>query len=301
MLHISQLSWRAAWVSVVQLSVVVVTLIVLIAVDAPVGWIPFGSLAMANLVSLLVGMGLARASAARLGPALHFGELARSGRWLLLVGLVASGGEFLAGTLVSHLADLSALGYAEAARVIGRPLPVLALGLSAVLGPRSMQAAAQRRPELARRARNVFLAVLSVSGSAYLLIAGVAWSWNPLAWLVPKAYVVSGLAAVTILGNVINGFALPRRFELMGGRRERKLARAESLTTVLEVAFVFTAPWTQSFAIAAGDLIGKAARWLGFRRAMAGHYRDVGNPVEPPVARARIAAAAPVGGVPPED
>jgi len=164
-----------------------------------------------------------------------------------------------------------------------------------------MQAAAQRRPELARRARNVFLAVLSVSGSAYLLIAGVAWSWNPLAWLVPKAYVVSGLAAVTILGNVINGFALPRRFELMGGRRERKLARAESLTTVLEVAFVFTAPWTQSFAIAAGDLIGKAARWLGFRRAMAGHYRDVGNPVEPPVARARIAAAAPVGGVPPED
>jgi O-antigen/teichoic acid export membrane protein len=300
MLHISKLSWRAASVSVVQLSVVVVTLVVLIAVDAPVSWIPFGSLAMANLVSLFVGMALAQASSARVGPALHFGELARSGRWLLLVGLVASGGEFLAGTLVSHLADLSALGYAEAARVIGRPLPVLALGLSAVLGPRSMQAAAQRRPERARRARNVSLAVLSASGLVYLLVAGVAWSWNPLAWLVPKAYVVSGLAAVTILGNTINGFALPRRFELMGGRRERRLARAESLTTVLEVAFVFTAPWTQSFAIAGGNLIGKTTRWLAFRRAMAGHYRDVGTPVEPPAAQSRIAATAPAGGVPPQ-
>ena len=300
MLHISQLSWRAASVSVVQLSTVVVTLVVLIAVDAPVSWIPFGSLAMANLVSLVVGMALAQASSARVGPALHFGELARSGRWLLLVGLVASGGEFLAGTLVSHLADLSALGYAEAARVIGRPLPVLALGLSAVLGPRSMQAAAQRQPERARRARNVSLSVLSASGLVYLLVAGVAWSWNPLAWLVPKAYVVSGLAAVTILGNTINGFALPRRFELMGGRRERKLARAESLTTVLEVLFVFTAPWTQSFAIAGGNLIGKATRWLAFRHAMAGHYRDKGTPVEPAAAQSRIAATAPAGGVPPD-
>ncbi|MBA2508503.1 MAG: hypothetical protein H0V32_07360 [Nocardioidaceae bacterium] len=300
MLHISQLSWRAAWVSVVQLSVVVISLVVLIAVDVPAGWIPFGSLAAANLVSLLVGMALAQASSARVGPALHFGELARSGRWLLLVGLVASGGEFLAGTLVSHLADLSALGYAEAARVIGRPLPVLALGMSAVLGPRSMQAAALRQPDRARRARNVSLAVLSGSGLVYLLVAGVGWSWNPLVSLVPKAYVVSGLAAVTILGNAINGLALPRRFELMGGRRERKLARAESLTTALEVAFVFTAPWTQSFAVAGGNLIGKTTRWLAFRHAMAGHYRDKGTPVEPAAAQSRIAATAPAGGVPPD-
>ena len=56
MLHIGGLHWSAASMSIVQFISVAIVLLMMIARDAPVAWIPFGSLICANIVSSTLGL-----------------------------------------------------------------------------------------------------------------------------------------------------------------------------------------------------------------------------------------------------
>jgi O-antigen/teichoic acid export membrane protein len=199
---------------------------------------------------------------------LSFRELAASGRWLLAIGLMPLAAGFVAGTIVSHLAGAASLGYSEAARVLGQPPFVLAVGLGAVLGPRSMEAARHQRYAEARRVSRVYAGVTLLCGLPYLALVGFAWDWNPVTRLLPNAYAIGGLVSATILGNLLIGMDWPYRSELMGAGRTTDLARLEATANVARIGVASTGGIIGAFAIPAGLVTLAAVRSLGYRLAL---------------------------------
>lgn len=276
MLHIAGRSWIAAVVSVVQFVGTIGTLAYMLHLGVPTPWIPFGSLATANFLSLTTGVLLSQRghrSKPKDETSFRFGELARSGGWFLFAGLLAPASFFVASALVTHLAGAEALGYAEAARVIAHPLPVFVRGLSAVLSPRSMEAAQKKQLQAARSISNLYMRLMGVGGIVYLAIAGFDVPWNPFAWFLPNAYVISGLASITILADMVAGILLPYRFELLGDRRAITLAKIEVVGAALRVLVGGTAGLTQAFAMPLGQAALGVTRAIGYRGALRDVYR----------------------------
>jgi hypothetical protein len=108
----------------------------------------------------------------------------RSGRWLLAIEAITARATFLASVIVSRLDTPQALGYAEAARIVGQPIFVLAVGLSAVLNPRAMEAGAYRDRAAARR--QAPRPAARRGRTAVRRSHDCPWWGNPLARLVPR-------------------------------------------------------------------------------------------------------------------
>ncbi len=287
LLHLGGVSWEAAAVSVVQLLTAAAALAAMLSAGVKEPWIPFGSLAAANVVSLTVG--LARARKRRVPVAqspLRWADLVRAGRWLTVVGLAPAVSGFLAVVVVARLAGAAAVGYAEAARVVGRPLAVLSTGLTAVVGPRAMEAAAAGDAVAGHRIRRSFVTLVAVTGAAYIVLAGPTWSWSPLPSLLPNAYVIPWLTAATVASSTINAVAFSMRAELQGARREAPLARTEVASSGAEVAVSATAAFTGAFALPFGHVLQGVWRLEGFRRLLLSVYQGLPNEsrrrVDPP-------------------
>lgn len=274
LLHAAQLSWRAAGVSAVQLGAVLAALPVLNAV-ASAAWVPFGALAVANACSL--GWALAatwRHRDRRPAELPSARRLVRVGRWLLLTSLVPTAGGFVAAVIISELAGSDVLGLAEAARIAAQPLFVLGVGLSVVLGPRSMEAAMNQDRRSARRQARALQLPLVAASIVFLAWASVDWVGNPLSQLIPAAYQVAGLVAVSGLANMLFGMVNPYRNELAGAGRERQLAIVDMLTTGGLVVGAATAAATAEFARALGIILTSLGRMVGYRPALAAVYRS---------------------------
>ncbi len=275
LLHLSGTSWLAALVSLVQfLGVVGGLLIIRNAGDA---WAPFGALALANVVSTSTGMVASRfRRAEEIRPPKR--DLFNIGRWLLVVGLATSGAGFIAAALVEALAGTAALGYVEGARVVARPLQVFGVGLLAVLGPRSMEAAVASNLQAARRLRRVFVAFSLFVGLPYAGVVAFEWWWNPLVDLLPNAYVVEGLLLVTILSNLVYNLLFPYRAEIMGAQRQVALAKVEIAANGAQAAVAGSAGVLGAFALPVGGLVGALIRWPAFRRIIDRIYGGGGEP-----------------------
>jgi O-antigen/teichoic acid export membrane protein len=180
--------------------------------------------------------------------------------------------QFAVATLVSHLAGAAALGYAEAARVLSQPPYVLSTGLSAVLGPRSVQAAQERHRGTARHVSMIFAGLLLATGLPYLALVGLPWNGNPVARLVPNAYAIKWLFAATLVATTANSIILPQQFQLMGARKEAYLARVEALGNGVRVALAATAGVLGSFALPVGLFALAVVRWVGYLKALLSHY-----------------------------
>ena len=284
MLHIGGRSWLAALISAVQFTGMLGALVYMLLTDVPLAWIPFGSLAIANFLSLSVGLvlvgsrGVLSRSNQSTGPQFRFLELVQAGRWLLIGGLFSPASVFVASVLVSHLASVEALGYAEAARVVARPLPVLATGLSAVLRPQSMEAAQKKQLSAARATSSFYIRLMTFCGVAYLALVGFDTPWNPLAALLPTAYVIGGLASATILADILSAVLFPYRFELLGDKRTVALTKIEATGGVLRTLVAGTAGVSQAFAMPLGQMALNVARWIGYRTALRGIYSEPGEP-----------------------
>jgi len=262
LLHIARRSWGASGLSAVQLIMVAVSLAALIALDAPVAWIPFTALTAANIVTLGLGLFLTRSGHQDdSGGDLLFRDLVRSGRWLLATTFVPRAGLFVGSVIIVRLAGAEAMGFTEAARVAAQPILVLAAGLSAVLGPRGMGAAMNRDPVEARHHYRIFISLIVGIGFAYLLVAGPNWIGNPMVKLVPAAYSVGGLVAVTIVANIITGAAFHYKNELMGGRKEVKLAKVSFFTSPFLLLGAATAAVTGAFAQPIGIIMESSVRY----------------------------------------
>jgi O-antigen/teichoic acid export membrane protein len=264
-LHLAGMSWYAAVVSLVQAAGVVVALAVLAAAGSPAIWRPFGALTIATVVSLGVGLllTLRRPPPVTL-PRYRVAELMRSGRWLLAIEAITAGATFLASVIVTRLDTPEALGYAEAARIVGQPLFVLAVGLSAVLNPRAMEAGAVRDRAAARHVARPYTLLLAIVGLVYGALTMVPWWGNPLAELVPQAYVVAGLVPVTVASFVLFGLPIIPRSELTGAHRERVLPKVGLVAGVLQCAAALSAVWIGAFARPLGVALFGAVLLLGY-------------------------------------
>jgi O-antigen/teichoic acid export membrane protein len=265
LLHIARRSWSASGLSAVQLFVVAVSLATMVALDVSVAWVPFGALTAANIVTLTLGLVLTRSG--EHGPdesGLSFRVLARSGRWLLATTFVPRVALFIGSVMIVRIAGAEVMGFTEAARVASQPILVVATGLSAVLGPRGMAAAMNRNLAQARHHYRIYISLIVGTGAAYLLVAGHVWIGNPMVRLVPAAYVVSGLVAVTIIANIITGALMHIKNELMGGRKEVQLARISLLVSPFLLLGAATAGVTGAFAQPIGIIMESTAKYGGY-------------------------------------
>lgn len=271
--HHAGMSWKAAAVSITQFGTTVSAVGAMLLLGVGAVWIPFGALAAANAVSLSLGLGMARFwRRVEIVGSYQARHLVRSGRWLLAGAIIPTGAAFVASTLVVGLAGAEALGFAEAARIVSQPLLVFALGLAAVFNPRAMELARTGQEARARRLSNVFDLTVVGSGLVLLLVIGIDWQLNPFVHLVPNAYEIGGLAAVTILANTVNATVKPQQAQLIATRRERRLAGAEFSANVVRVVVAGTAAVTKSFAV---PLALMASGWVRIglvRRWVAGLY-----------------------------
>jgi O-antigen/teichoic acid export membrane protein len=275
LLHIARHSWNASAVSTVQLVVVTIMLGLLMSSDVPPAWIPFGSLAVANVVSLSLGLLLAKRHAQRDRSArLRFRELVVSGRWLLATGLLPFVSGFIGSILIVKIAGPVTMGYAEAARVAAQPILVLAMGLGAVLGPRGMEAGMHADFNRANRAHRAYLALIVGLGAVYLSFAGFSWQGNLMVSLVPSAYVVSGLAAATIVANVVTSSSSQFSREMMGSRREVQLTKMASISSPFILLGAATAGTTGSFARPIGLILAGSIRYVLYGIARKRIYTD---------------------------
>ena len=274
MLHLADASWYAAGVSLIHLAVVVSALSVWSAAGVPAEWVPFGALAVANALSLSAGALMAMRSGRPAAPVTHhLRDLLRAGRWLLAVGLLPTGAAFAAAVVVSRLAGVDALGHAEAARILTQPLFVLSTGLSAFLGPRSMEAARGRGLHDAREVSRGFVWLMILTGLPYLLLTGVPWAWSPLPNAVPTAYAIKGLVAATALATIFNGLVFPYRSELLGAGRSRTLAFVEVAGNALRLGAAGLAGLVGAFAVPGGLACLGLVRAVGYGSALRHHYQ----------------------------
>lgn len=275
-LHLAGISWHAAAVSLVQLGCVALALLMLARVQVPAPWRPFGALTIGTVVSLGAGLLLTRRrQPPRALPRYEVTDLMRSGRWLLAIEAITAGATFLASVIVSRLDTPQALGYAEAARIVGQPIFVLAVGLSAVLNPRAMEAGASRDRAAARHVARPYALLLAMAGLLYGALAIAPWWGNPLARLVPQAYVVAGLVPVTVASFVLFGLPIIPRSELTGARRERVLPQVGVIAGVLQCAAALAAVWIGAFARPLGVALFGAILLLGYRHHQRLVYRAV--------------------------
>lgn len=277
--HVREHHWSAAWMSIIQFAVVSATIAVMVVVDVPIVWMPFGSLFAANIVSTTIGFMAAGGFGRRSIPdTLRWRSLVRRGRWLLGQAIVLPGAIFVSAAIITALAGAVAMGFGEAARIVGQPVIVLSTGFTAVLGPKVMRSAIERDDRRGLRLIGAHAALVVLAGLVWLLVAGWDTPWNPVTAIVPSAYEVAGLTAVSIVAAATSGLVFLRVEELMGAHRETDLVKVSLVASVFAVAVALTAPWTGAFAFPLGLLAMSAARYGGywfFRRRL---YRAVAAP-----------------------
>jgi O-antigen/teichoic acid export membrane protein len=237
-MHLAGRSVVAALMSVVQAVVVVAGIVLLPHTWAPV--IPFGALTMANLASTAFGLVAVRIwEAERVQtPGVKAGS--RVGGWLTGVSVAGGLTGYFTNALIATLTSVETLGLVEAARVVARPVQVAGQGVNAVLGPRSMEAAAEAEEGKAKRARVQFFGLLTMAAAPIGLLVLVPPTRRLIADFVPVAFEEPTLALATVGAFWLAAFYLPYNSELMAGGRHRALAVASVGVALVQLAAVAT-------------------------------------------------------------
>ena len=288
-LHVADKSWHAAAMSTTQFLVSGGAIAFMLVVDAPAPWVPFGGLALANLVSLSFGLLLVRhdRSHAKSPERVTFGDLIVDGRWLLLQAAIPAAAAFVTANIITYLAGPEAMGYAEAARIVAQPILVLAAGLIYPLRPRAMEAAITKNLPVSVRLETLYVSMIVVGSVLYLLVAGATFPWNPMQYLVPVAYEVSGLVAASIGANVVLASIFLAVNEMMAAGRARSLAFLNALAAPVRIVVATSAAFVGAFARPLSEAIGETVIIGGLLVYHRQIYRSA--PVEEPAPRAETA------------
>ena len=278
LLYLAGRPWYAAVVSLVMLTGTAAALGAALLTDVEPAYVPFGALAVGNAVSLVVAFVIAE----RLGEApparlLDMRKLMRAGRWLVVVAAAPAAATFVASALVHALAGPDILALAEAARLAGRPLTVMVLGISAVITPAAMEAGRDRDGGAGRKLTRASDLLVLAATLGYVAIVGHEWFGNPMQVLTPLAYEVPWLVVVSVLAAGATAAMFAQKSQLVGGSRETELAAIEVSTAVLIIAGALTVGVTLAFALALGQVARSVARWLAYRSALNRHYGGGGS------------------------
>jgi O-antigen/teichoic acid export membrane protein len=256
--HAGKHSWAAAIVSMTHF-VITLAFVTLPLISEP-SWVPFGALLVANVISTIVGLAIARDQIRGTVDAYHFRQSVKDGSWLL-----ASSGSAAASTYVSYAVVIAAvgpgmLGIIEGVRVLTRPVYVVAQGLVTVFSPRSMEMALARDRTGAKRWRRRFAALLVVTCVPYL-VALLSPLGDAARSLLPNAFSIPYLAELAIAVTVLVSLALPYQAELMGSRRLKALAFASAVAGAVEVVTIYSVTLIGAFGFPVSLLTGLLVRW----------------------------------------
>ena len=273
-LHIVHQPWDAALMSIAQFVSTAVSLGVMVWLDVSVSWVPFGALAIANVVSMTVGHLLIhhRRVVAKAPGQVTFRDLFLSGRWLVLQAIIPALGAFITATVITYLASPEAMGYAEGARIVAQPILVMATGLSTALRPRAMEAAMARDTKVSLHVQKLFVGLVVVGTALYLPLVAVPWAGNPMKFFVPPAYEVSGLAAAAIVANLIMAVVLVMVNEMFAAGRAKAVAIIEGIAVPLGVATAVSAAAIGAFAWPLARTVGGLGALLGLGYIYRIHY-----------------------------
>jgi len=252
MAHIGSRSWVAAGMSGVYL-VSAATGFVILNSSPPQSWAPFGVMLTANLLGLGFFV-VARGARGKLEGRLPIAELRRIGGWLLIGSAGIAVGGFVSMFIIERIVGLDSVGHIEAARVVGRPVQVIGLGLLAVVAPRIMTAASSRDVATAARWSRFYWIVLgSVAG---LFTVALLWPviTDELRSLLPVAFIVPLLAVVTAPTSAMAVADVPIRAELLGYRGQLSIARGSLIGAGAQALASLLAIWIGAMAgpVAAG-------------------------------------------------
>jgi O-antigen/teichoic acid export membrane protein len=201
MFHLSGTPMRAATTSGAQLLFVGMAIPSMVVADVPKAWIPIGSLAIANYASTAIGLVLARGFNDPPVDLPPMGEILKSGRTLLPSDLLPEGSIFLSSAILAALASTAALGQVTAARIVARPIIVLAMGLSRAFRPRMMEAGFNGSRSQVLRSTYVVLVIMFATSALYTALAGWSHPLNPMSSIVPIAYEAEGLAPFVLIST----------------------------------------------------------------------------------------------------
>ena len=273
-LHMGSCSWSAMVLSLVQVSCVGISLALLKEGRVAPPWRPFTALAIANTISFGVGLALGRKQASGSLPRYEIRTLTRSGRWLVTHHLGMAGGFFGSTAVVTAVAGRTAIGQAEAARLVAQPLYVLMSGLCAITQHLSFAAGERRDSTEAHRVARIFVTLLVIGGATFGIATARPWWGNPFPRILPAAYARPGLVTVCVVAFILHGTYAPFGAELLGAGRRRVHALVAVSVGVIQCLAAVTAVWLGPFSrplVLAGASVVIAAVYLPVRRAV---YRD---------------------------
>lgn len=95
-----------------------------------------------------------------------------------------------------------------------------------------------------------------------------------MAAIVPAAYVLTGLVALTIVANLANAAWFLQSSELAGAGRERSLAGISWMTSLVWLLAALSAGATGAYARALGALAGAGVRYVAQIRVLNSVYRS---------------------------
>ena len=256
-LHIANRPWHAAYMSVAQFAVTTVSIGLMWVSNVPVAWIPFGSLAIANTVSMAYGRYLIYRDRHGAAAPSHvtFRELSLQGRWLLFQAIIPALAAFATANIITYLASPEAMGYAEAARIVAQPIMVAASGLTSALRPRVMEAAILRDFPISKRVQKLYLGLIFLAAAVYIPVVGFNVPWNPILRIVPAAYEVEYLVIAAVLSNVVMGSQFLVVNEMMAAHRARALTIVEALATPLRLLAAVSAVAIGAFALPFSQIV----------------------------------------------
>jgi hypothetical protein len=253
--HLAGHPWRAVTIAAVHLASLFFALVVLHFAPVSRLWVPLGSLALANLVSLTAGFLLARPELSGEAELPDVRRIVGKGSSLLAVSIVPVLAQFLAASLVASFRSVEDAGHAELARIVATPVHVLALGVAQALTPGLMQAGQSADAAAARRLRGVFALLVLACAAVYLPLAGPEHALNPMARLLPNAFDLQGLVLLSVLALVVLDLGLIPRAELAGAERARQLVAPSLLAAAAQIAMVAALMWSWgAYVIPAGVL-----------------------------------------------
>jgi hypothetical protein len=269
-LHLCGRHAQAATVSGAQLGFTALTLGILVLAGVPDAWVPFSAVAVGTAISGFGGLRLARPAAMQdfeLPPAR---ALMGTGMALLPAALIQEATVFAASALLASLASAAALGSAEAARVVARPVQAFSLGVSRTLAPRLMEAGESRSRSSARRTAALYVSATVSAGLLYLAVTGWAHPLNPFEAIAPAAYEDEGLVALVIVATLTGAISQIPRGVLLGAASGKELLAITALSACVRlIAVVLLAAAIGAYALPVALLASLAVSGgLGLRGAV---------------------------------
>ena len=228
---------RAALMSGAQLVFTAVALGVIHAAGAPDAWVPFSALAVGTAGSGLLGLAITPfpPEGALVLPPTR--SLMRSGLTLLPAALIQEATVFASAAILASVSS-AALGSAEAARIVSRPVQAFSLGVSRSLAPRLMEAGESRSPAPARRTAAMYAGAVALTGGLYLAAAGWSYPESPFVEVVPVAYADEGLVALFLVATIAGAISQIPRGVLLGANRGAELLGITAVASVTRLAAV---------------------------------------------------------------